>query len=67
MAFWELATSVPDKKKAVTVFLTLTGKAREAVLEMDAATLNVEGGLALLYAKLDKLFKVDEDQAMLMT
>ena len=29
MAFWELASNVPDKKKAVTVFLTLTGKERE--------------------------------------
>ena len=65
MAFWELATNVPDKKRAVTVFLTLTGKAREAVLEMDPTELNVDGGLSKVYDKLDGLFKVDKDQAMM--
>ena len=63
MAFWELATNIADKKRAVTVFLSLTGKAREAVLEIDPTELNVENGLVKLYEKLDKLFKVDEDIA----
>ena len=65
MAFWELATNVPDKKRAATIFLTLSGKAREAILEMDPTTLNVDGGLTLIYGKLDKMFKVDQDQAAL--
>ena len=40
MKFWELATSVTVKKRAAVVFLTLTGKAREAILEMDVAELD---------------------------
>ena len=65
MRFWEMATNVVAKKRAPTVFLTLSGKAREAVLEMDPEELNDDEGLTKLYLKLDKLFKVDADQAAL--
>ena len=65
MKFWEHATNVALKKRAATVFLTLQGKAREAILEIDPDSLNVDTGMALLYEKLDELFKVDEDQAAL--
>ena len=66
MVIWEMATNVEKKKMAPTVFLTLTGKAREAVLEMDAATLNEDNGLTKLYEKLDELFKEDATQAALI-
>ena len=65
MKFWELATSVTVKKRAAVVFLTLTGKAREAILEMDVAELDAEDGMSKLYAKLDELFKEDKGQATL--
>ena len=65
MKFWQLATSVSPKKQAAVVFLTLTGKARDAVLEMDPDELNVDNGLDLLYEKLDGLFKEDRNQATL--
>ena len=65
MTFWEMATSVPAAKRAPTVFLTLKGKAREAVLEMDPESLNKDGGMNVLYGKLDKLFKIDSNQAAL--
>ena len=66
MVLWEMATNVEKKKMAPTVFLTLTGKAREAVLEMEAATLNENDGLEKLFTKLDDLFKEDKTQAALI-
>ena len=65
MKFWEQATNVLPKKRAATVFLTLQGKAREAILEIDPDSMNTDTGLTVLYDKLDELFKVDEDQAAL--
>ena len=65
MKFWQLATNISPKKQAAVVFLTLTGKARDAVLEMDPDELNVDNGLDLLYEKLDGLFKEDRNQATL--
>ena len=66
MVLWEMATNVEKKKMAPTVFLTLTDKAREAVLEMDPATLNENDGLSKLYTKLDELFQEDKTQAALI-
>ncbi len=66
MLFWEMATNVEENKRAPTVFLSLTGKAREAVLEMDPNELNAKEGMKKLYAKLDKLFKIDSNLAALM-
>ena len=66
MVLWEMATSVDKKKMAPTVFLTLTGKAREAVLEMNADELNAEDGMTKLYAKLDELLKEGKTQASLI-
>ena len=63
MKFWEQATNVKSAQRASVVFLSLSGKAREAVLELEPEDLNVEAGLTLLYAKLDSLFKTDSDQA----
>ena len=66
MVLWQMATNVEKKKMAPTVFLTLTGKAREAVLEMEAAQLNEDDGLTKLFTKLDELFKEDKAQAALI-
>ena len=65
MKLWEIATNIIPKKRAATVFLTLSGKAREAVLEMDTDDLSSDDGMTKLYEKLDSLFKVDKDQAAL--
>ena len=67
MRFWEMATPVAKPKRAPTVFLSLVGKAREAVLEMDPDQLNTDTGMDLLYAKLDSLYLVDSNQAALET
>ena len=66
MLVWEMATAVSEEKRGPTVFLSLSGKAREAVLEMDLNKLNTKEGLKLLYEKLDSLFEVDKHQAALM-
>ena len=61
MKFWEIATPIDKKKRAPTVFLSLTGKAREAILEMDPDELNADNGMKLLYERLDTLFLVDKN------
>ena len=65
MVIWELATNVPPEKRAPTVFLSLNGKAQEAILELDPAVLSAKDGMQKLYEKLDSLFKVDSAQAAL--
>ena len=67
IVFWEHATNVDKKKCTATVFLTLTGKAREVILEISLTDLNEEDGLSKLYSKLDELFKEDENKATLET
>ena len=63
MLIWELATSWDKTKRALMVFLSLEGTAREAVLELDTAVLNSEDGMKKLYEKLDTLFLEDINQA----
>ena len=38
LKIWEAFTSIEKKKRALGIFLTLTGQAREAVLELDIDT-----------------------------
>lgn len=50
---------VVEAERSPTVFLSLTEKARETILKMDLDDLNNKEGMMKLYAKFDKLFKVD--------
>ena len=63
MHIWELATSMDKTKQALIVFLSLEGKPREAVLELDTAVLNFEDGMKILYEKLDTLLQEDINQS----
>ena len=63
MLIWELATSLDKTKRALMVFLSLEGTAREAVLELDTAVLNSEDGMKKLYEKLDTLIQEDINQS----
>ena len=63
MQIWELATSLDKTKRALIVFLSLEGKAREAVLELDTEVLNSEDGMKNLFEKLDTLFLEDINQS----
>ena len=65
MKFWEMVTNVAETKRASRVFLSVTGKVREAVLEMDSNNLNDIESMTKLYIKFDGLFKVDANLAAL--
>ena len=60
---WELVTSLDKTKRALMVFLSLEGKVREAVLELDTVVLNSEDGMKKLYEKQDTLFLEDVNQS----
>ena len=66
MQVWELATILENHRWAPVVLLSLVGKAREAVLELDIATLNADDGMEKLYQKLDTLFLGDTSQSAFM-
>ena len=61
LEFWQIATDVKPEKQGATVFLSLKGKSREAVLEMTAAEIKTANGLDAIIAKLDTLWKEDEN------
>ena len=63
MLIWELATLLEKTKRALMVFLSLEGTAREAVLELDTAVLNYEDGMKKLYEKPETLFLEDINQS----
>ena len=63
MKIWELVTSLDKTKRALMVFLSLEGTAREAVLELDTAVFNSEDGMKKLYEKQDILFLEDVNQS----
>ena len=63
MKIREFVTSLNKTKRALMVFLSLEGTAREDVLELDTAVLNSEDGMKKLYEKLDTLFLEDVNQS----
>ena len=60
---WSSLTSLPKKKHGPALWMALKGKAKEAVKEMEITEIKVENGLGVMIAKLDKLFKTDDNQA----
>ena len=57
---WQLVTELDKDKRALAVTLTLTGRAREAALEVPAKDLNKDGGMVTLLAALDKVFQKEK-------
>ena len=53
---WEAFTSLPEEKRAPAIFMTLTGEAKEAILNMDIALLTSENGVKNLTNELDKMY-----------
>ena len=51
---WQVFTDLPKKKQGPVIFLTLSGKAREAVLELDIEKLNYDSGVNNVLKRLDK-------------
>ena len=56
LEIWQLVTDLEKKKQALAVTLSLTGKAREAALNIKAEDLNSDEGMNTLIETLDKLF-----------
>ena len=48
MKIWEFMTSLDKTKRALMVFLSLEGTAREAILDLGTAVLNSEDGMKKL-------------------
>ena len=46
-----------DKKQALVVTLSLSGKARETALEIDSSEVNADDGMDVLIKQLDVVFK----------
>ena len=59
LKLWRLATELPKAKQGIAVVLTLTGKAKDKVLELEIDDINSDRGLDLVIAELDKLYKKD--------
>ena len=60
ISIWQLFTSLERKKQDPTIFLSLSGQAREAVLELELDKLNDDNGVKNLLEKLDKLYLKDD-------
>ena len=59
---WQRFTSLEKEKQALAIFLSLEGKARETVLEVEVDDLNKDDGVEKVLAKLDNLFLKDKLQ-----
>ena len=58
--FWQIATNVKPDKQGAAIFLSLTGKSREAVLELTTTEISGENGVDKVLEKLDGLWKEDD-------
>ena len=57
LAIWQAFTDIESKRQGGALFLTLHGKAREAVLaEVEVTKINGEDGVQNITKALDKLF-----------
>jgi len=63
---WSKFTKLSDDKKGPALWCSLTGKAKEAIQEMEIAEISAADGLQKIIDKLDTLFKIDENQAAYM-
>ena len=57
---WEAFTSIPEEKRAPAIFMTLSGEAKEAVLNMDLEKLTAKDGVVNLIDVLDRMYLKDE-------
>ena len=59
---WQLLKSCAKKEEGPLVFRTLTGKAKEAIIDLSVETIGSEEGLAKILERLDSLYLSDKDQ-----
>ena len=60
---WAKFTKLSEDKRGPALWCSLTGKAKEAIQDMDIAEISAVDGLDKIITKLDSLFKIDENQA----
>ena len=63
LKIWQALTDLPAKKQGPSLYLSLTGKAREAALELDIAVISKDDGLEKFLELLDKLYLQDTNQS----
>ena len=64
---WQMFTDLEGKKRGPAVYLTLTGRARDAVRELSTADIGRDNGLKKIIDKLDTLFLQDENTRAYVT
>ena len=57
---WATVTELAKSKMGVAVALSLSGKARDAAVDIDVTVLNADDGLDRLLLELDKLFEKEK-------
>ena len=62
VALWEIFTELKEEKRAAAICLSLSGRARDASLELPIEDLSAKDGVLRLITKLDSLFLKDIDQ-----
>ena len=63
---WQVFRDLPKMKQGPAIYLTLSGKAREAVFELDIEKLNDDSGVDTVLKRLDKMFLQDSNQSAYM-
>ena len=59
---WERLTEVKDNKRGLAVLLSLEGKAKDAILDLDIDQLSNHNGVKIITDKLDTLYLKDKAQ-----
>ena len=63
IAIWQAFIDLNAEKQGPVIFLTLSGKAREAVLELDVSKLTDKDGVKNVISKLDTLYLENKTQS----
>ena len=60
---WQLVTDIVITKQGPLIYLLLSGKARQACVNLTKEELNCDTGVETLLKKLQELYAKDKDQA----
>ena len=63
VAIWQAFTSLEDTKQGPAIFLSLEGRAREAVLELEVKDISNKNGVKTILDKLNTLYLKDKTQS----
>ena len=62
LSIWQTLTDLSDKKQGPVSLLSLSGKSREAALELPTNDICSDDGITQIISKLDQIFLQDTDQ-----